>query len=96
MDIFEHAILFSDSELKEIFALFSSGTKYEREQIYDPTSEHYFEQVDLAQEYELHEEKRECALDAVRGVLYFLHRAGYKLEKGGEVKSIESINGSFI
>ncbi len=73
----------SDDDLREIFGLFTSCSKFEKGQTYDEASEHFFGGVDLAEEYELTEPKREYALDAWRAVMYFLHRKGYAIEKDG-------------
>ena len=96
MEVSNNEISFSDTELKEIFELFSSCSEYELNQIYDLTSESYFERIDLSEKYELTLPKREFALDAVRSVLYFLNRRGYKLERTGEVKTLEGIKSHFI
>jgi hypothetical protein len=77
-------LVLSEEDLKEIYSLFTSSTKYEREQVYDEHSEHYFLNVRLADEYSLTEEKREYALDAWRAVVYFLHLKGYSLCKDGQ------------
>jgi hypothetical protein len=71
----------SQEDLKEIFALFTSPTQHEKEQIYDQLSEHYFLKINLFTEYSLTEEKREFAIDAWRAVIYFLYRKGYSLHK---------------
>jgi hypothetical protein len=77
-------IKFTDKDLKEIFAIFSSATKYELSQIYDESGYHHFENVDLDGEYELTESKREFALDSIRAVLFWLSRHKYSLSKDGE------------
>lgn len=74
----------TDEQLKEIFALFSSPTVYEREQVYDADSGHYYMNENLHEEYELTEERREYALDAWRAVTYFLHRNGFTLYRDGQ------------
>ena len=76
-------MILNDSDFKELFSLFTSPTKYEREQIYNPNSGHYYLDVELSGEYVLTEEKREFGLDAWRAVTYFLHRKGYSLCKDG-------------
>ena len=73
-----------DSDLKEIFALFTSPSEYEVAQIYDPQSEHYFQKVDLNKEYSLTEEQREYAIDALRAVIQFARSRGYSLCKDDE------------
>ncbi|MBN2423998.1 MAG: hypothetical protein JXR46_05955 [Calditrichaceae bacterium] len=72
---------FSDKDLKEIFALFSSSTIYELKQIYNKNDNLYFENENLNDEYELVSVKREFALDALRSVLYWLNKKGYSLYK---------------
>ena len=74
----------TDSDLKEIFSLFTSPSEYEVAQIYDPQSEHYFQKVDLNEEYSLTEEQREYAIDALRAVIHFIRSKGYSLCKDGE------------
>jgi hypothetical protein len=96
MEISDNEIFISDTELKEIFELFSSCTEFELNQIYDLAGDSYFERINLSEEYQLLESKREFALDAIRSVLYFLNRHGYKLEKSGEVKTLEGIKSHFI
>jgi len=82
---------FSEADLREVFALFSSPSAYEMGQVYDPASDHYFERVDLSEEYNLSYEKREFAIDALRASFDFLHRHGYRIEKDGRVISLEGI-----
>ena len=88
-------IEFSESDLKEIFALFSSPAEYELHETYDLNSENYFECVALDEEYELAQEKREFALDALRAVFHFLHRHGCRIEKDGKTRSLESVLNHF-
>lgn len=89
-------ITLSESDLKEIFSLFTSATVHEKRQIYDPTSDHYFLKSDLSEEYSLTEEKREYALDAWRAVLFFLHSKGYKLKKINEETDLSFSEDEFI
>jgi hypothetical protein len=86
----------SDDDLREIFALFTSCTKQERGQVYDVRNEHYFLNVDLSEEYELTEPKKEYALDAWRAVLFFLSRRGFSLSKGGETIVLDWIEDEFM
>lgn len=83
----------TDSDLKEIFALFSSPTKGEVESIYSRDSHLFFEREELGAEYGLHQEKREFALDAWRAVMLFLHRNGYALSMDGESVDLQSSSG---
>ena len=92
MDIIKGNITFTDSDLKEVFELFSSPSKYELRRLYDQSSEHFYERADLAQEYDLCVPKQDYALDALRAVFAFLHRHGYKLEKD---KTVIGLNGIF-
>jgi hypothetical protein len=96
MGITDQEISFSERELKEIFELFCSSTEHELNQVYDMSSDSYFERINLSEEYELTLPKREFALDAVRAVLYFLNQRGYKLERNGEVKTLEAVKKHFI
>jgi hypothetical protein len=86
-------IVLTDDELREIFALFSSPTDYERQQAYDKTEAHYYEREDLSREYSLTQERREFAEDAFRAILYFLHRRGFKLLKNGEEFDLAASSG---
>jgi hypothetical protein len=96
MNITDESMVFSDDDFKEVFALFQSPTAYELRQTYDSSSDHYFRLVNLSEEYELTEEKREFAVDALRSVMTFLHQHGYRIEKGGAVFSLKSISEHFI
>ncbi len=91
MNVSNNEIDFTEDDLKEVFALFSSPTKYELQQSFDPNSEHYLKQVLLFDEYELSQDKREFAIDALRSVLAFLHKHNYQIEKDGEVFSLNGI-----
>ena len=92
----DDTIEFSETDFKEVFSLFASSTAHEVNQIDDPASEHYFERVDLMKEYELSYERREFAVDALRSVFAFLNRHGYRLEKDGEIFSLDGISKQFI
>jgi hypothetical protein len=81
MNISDHKIDFSEDDLKEVFALFSSSSEYELKQSYDPTSEHYFERILPLDEYELSQEKREFSIDALRSVFAFYTDTVIKLKK---------------
>jgi hypothetical protein len=89
-------ISLNEDDLKEIFSLFTSSTKYERDQVYDEHSGHHFLKVNPFEEYTLTEEKREYALDAWRAVIYFLHSKGYSLLKGGKSSDLSFIEDDFI
>ena len=96
MNISNHEIEFSEDDLKEVCGLFSSSTEHELQQTYDPKSEHYFKRIVLLEEYDLSQDKREFALDAVRATLTFLHRHGYHIEKDGKILRLEGILEHFI
>jgi len=76
---------------QEVFGLFSSPSKDELKWTYDPYHGDFFERINLSEEYELCQEKREFALDLLRSVLAFLHRQGYRVEKEGKMFSLEGI-----
>lgn len=76
-------IVLSKEELKEIFALFSSPTDYERKQVYEASHHLYFANGNLADEYSLTQGKIDFAEDAWRAVIYFLYQHGYALTKDG-------------
>ncbi len=96
MKVANDTIEFSETEFKEVFSLFTSSTSHELNQIDDPTNEHYFERVNLMEEYNLSYEKREFAIDALRAVFAFLNRHGYQLEKDGETMSLAGISKLFV
>lgn len=91
MRIINKKILLEDEDLKEIFSLFCSPTKYEVEQIYSDKSSLSYRNVNLQEEYSVTLEKKEFSIDAWRSILLFLHRKGVNLLKDGE-----EINLSFI
>jgi hypothetical protein len=72
----------TEKDLKEIFALFTSSTKYERDQVYNKEGNHFFLKHNILEEYSLTEEKREYALDSWRAVIGFLRGKGFSLKKG--------------
>jgi hypothetical protein len=96
MRLLSKAIVLSEDDLKEIFSLFTSSTRYERDQVYDKHSGHHFSDVESLEEYTLTEEKREYALDAWRAVIYFLHSRGYSLYQDGEPCNLSFIDDYFI
>ena len=79
----QREIALTEENLQEIFALFTSPSNEEKEQVYDPSCRFYFGKQDLTAEYSLTEERKEFAVDAWRAVTYFLHRHGYSLVKDG-------------
>lgn len=89
-------LILSEDDLKEIFALFTSATKYERDQVYDERCSHYFRNVRLFEEHTITEEKREFALDAWRAVIYFLHSKGYSLCQNGEMTDLSFSEDEFV
>lgn len=90
------SIHLSEDDLKEIFALFTSATRFEKLQVYDEQSEHYFRKIQLSEEYSLIEDTREFALDAWRAVTSFLHSRGYSLSKDGRILSLSFSDDQFI
>ncbi len=96
MEIENGKLLLSDRDLREVFSLFSSPTKYERDEVYQEESGHYFEKVNLSDEYELCEEKRDFALDAWRAVTFFLYTKGYTLAKDGEIFDLSGAEEEFL
>ncbi len=89
-------IRFTKDDFKEVFALFSSPTTFEINQIYDSSNIHYFREINLLEEYELCKAKQDFAVDSLRAVLIFLHRHGYKLEKDGKMGNWQNILEEFI
>ncbi|MBI1759822.1 MAG: hypothetical protein HYR56_00155 [Acidobacteria bacterium] len=96
MRISDGKIEFAESDLKEVFGLFTSCSKQELDWNYDPARQDFFEQIVLLEEYELTQERREFALDALRATLFFLYHAGYQLEKDGRVVSLVGITDYFV
>lgn len=96
MIVSENGIRLSEDDLKEIFALFCSATRFEKLQVYDEQSDHYFHKVQLSEEYSLTEETREFALDAWRAVISFLNSKGYSLSKDGRIIRLSFSDDEFI
>ena len=86
----------NEDDLREIFALFCSTTRYERNQIYDKDSGHHFASENLDDVYDLSQEKREYALDAWRAVMYLLYRRGFKLRRNNEEIQLNFADEEFI
>ena len=96
MKVTDNTIEFSERDFQEVFSLFTSPTRHELNQVDDPTNDHYFDRVDLMEQYELCFEKREFAIDALRAVLEFLHRHGYRLEENGNIVSLDGVPNLFV
>ena len=96
MIVSENGISLSADDLKEIFALFCSATRFEKLQVYDEQSEHYFRNVQLSEEYSLTQETREFALDSWRAVISFLNSKGYSLSKHGTIVSLSFSDEVFL
>jgi len=96
MNVTDREVEFSEDDFREVFALFSSPSAFELGQAFDPGSEHYYRRLDLSEVYELSYEKREFATDALRAVLTFLHRRGYRVEKDGKLSSLKGILEDFV
>ena len=88
-------VTFSEADFKELFELFSSCSTQELSGVYDPSSTAYFLNTKLDEEYELAQSKREFAIDAIRAVLGFLSRRGYRLEKDGEFVALPTVDDLF-
>ncbi len=86
----------SNDDLKELFELLTSSTKYELEKVFDSSSSDYYKNVNLADEYEVTQPKREYALEAWNAVTYFLHRHGYSLAKDGEILRLDFAEDNFL
>ncbi len=96
MDENNNSIKLTEDEFREIFELFSSPSKFEKEQIYNKNNDHYFKKVNLNEEYELTQSKKEFAMDAWRSVIAFLNSNGYSLFKDKEIINISLIENDFI
>lgn len=96
MDYKENILILTEEDLKEIFSLFCSPTLYEKQQIYDSNSLHYYPNIDLSEEYSLCQDKKEFVYDAWRAILYFLHSRGFKLSKNGLLIDLAFIDEEFI
>ena len=96
LKVTNNTIEFSELDFKEVFSLFTSPTAHELHQIDNPTDDHYFDRVDLMEQYELCFEKREFAIDALRAVLAFLHRRGYRLEENGNILGLDGVSNLFV
>ena len=83
----------TDSDLKELFALFSSPAIEEVRMVYTSDSHLSFRRENLSDEYDLHQAKREFAIDAWRAAMLFLHRHGYALSKDGESVDLHGSSG---
>lgn len=96
MKLKEGLLTLEEEDMKEIFSLFSSPTKLEKAAVYQEDSDHYFARVELADEYELCQEKKEYALDSWRAVTAFLNIHGYSLLKKGEVFDLSRCDDMFL
>jgi len=89
-------LILDEEDLKEIFSLFTSPSNFEKRQVYQRDSGYYYLDVDLSEEYELSEEKREYAIDTWRAVISFLHSKGIALWHSGKVIDCSFIEDEFI
>lgn len=89
-------ILLSEDDLKEIFRLFTTLANDELKLAYSEDHPFFFKRVNLDEEYELCEEKREFAFDAWRAVIYFLYAKGYVLSKGEEIIDLSFSKSLFV
>ena len=74
----------SDNLLKEIFALSTASTDYEVELAYDPKNSDFWQNENLDESYKLNQQKKEYSLDALRGVLGWLNRHGFRVTQEGK------------
>ncbi len=51
MRVTDGRIVLDEDDWREIFSIFTSCAEYERTQVYDPGSSHYFKKVQLYEEY---------------------------------------------
>lgn len=87
----------TESDLKEIFALFSSPTNYElKTMIYNPNNKLYYKNEKLDEEYSLTQSKKDFAEDSLRAVLYYLVKHDYEIKKGNVVVDIDFITNNFF
>ncbi|HEV3164534.1 MAG TPA: hypothetical protein VGZ22_10950 [Isosphaeraceae bacterium] len=82
-------LVLNEEDLKELFALFTSCTDHEKQQIYDERSPHFYKDLKLDEEYTYTAETREYALDAWRAVLSFLGSKGFVISRNEELIDLE-------
>ena len=85
----------TDNDLKEIFSIFCSCTKHELKQIYNSKDHLYYLHLNLSDDYNLNEKKREYALDSIRSIFYWLHKNGYCISKDGKIDNLNWIEEYF-
>lgn len=81
----------NDDLLKEVFALLTSSTNYEVELAYDAKNPDYWKNEDLTEDFDVTQPKREFALDALRGVLNWLHRHQFQLMQDGKEVDMKKV-----
>lgn len=96
MDTKNGEIFLSEDDLKEIFALFSSVTQHEKNQAYGQDRRFAHSNIDLDEEYQLSEPKRDFALDAWRAVLSFLMLKGVTIDYKGSKLDARSVDKLFL
>lgn len=89
-------ISLTEEDLKELFALFTSCTKYEKQQIYDINNSLFFKNEDLNEECSITNAKKEFAIDAWRAVIQFLHSRGYVLLRDGKEMPLGFVEDDFL
>ncbi|HOI92805.1 MAG TPA: hypothetical protein PLK28_20050 [Candidatus Rifleibacterium sp.] len=89
-------ISLTEEDLKELFALFTSCTKHEKQQIYDTSNSLCFKNENLNEEHSITNAKKEFAIDAWRAVIQFLHSRGYVLKKDGKEMPLGFVEDDFL
>ncbi len=83
--VVKQPIELSEDDLKELYALHTSCSRYEYDEVFDEASSNYYLDEKLHDEQEMVGAKIDFAIDSWRSALLFLSRRGYSLLKGDEV-----------
>ncbi|MBI1870396.1 MAG: hypothetical protein HYS07_04295 [Chlamydiae bacterium] len=86
----------NDDLLKEIFALSTASTDYEVNLAYDAKNEDFWQKENLNEVYKLGQQKREYALDSLRGVLSWLNRHNYEIHQEGQKVDLSNILNTLV
>ncbi|MBI1883130.1 MAG: hypothetical protein HYS08_02860 [Chlamydiae bacterium] len=96
-NVTENKILeLNDDLLKEIFALSTASTDYEVTLAYDAKNEDFWQKENLDEIYKQNQQKREYALDSLRGVLSWLERHGYEIHHEGQKVDLTNILSTLV